>query len=113
MAAQKKLQPGSKYNDLDVNGDGTISDAELAAMEKIHEIERLDRKQRQQRYMAWTAMWSMVIFTGAILSPIVPEARLELMATLLSTFYIAQAGVVGAFMGFAAIADKNANARLK
>ena len=109
----KRLQPGSKYNDLDTNEDGIVSDEELSAMEKIHEIERLDRKQKQQRYMAWTAMWSMVIFTAAILSPIVPEGRVELMATLLSTFYIAQAGIVGAFMGFAAIADKNANARMK
>ena len=81
----KRLQPGSKYNDLDTNEDGIVSDEELAAMEKIHEIERLDRKQKQQRYMAWTAMWSMVIFTAAILSPIVPEGRVELMATLLST----------------------------
>lgn len=109
----KTLQPGSKYSNLDINNDGTVSDEELQALEKIHEIERLDRKQRQQRYMAWTAMWSMVIFTAAILSPIVPEGRVELMATLLSTFYIAQAGIVGAFMGFAAIADKNANARMK
>ena len=104
---QKKLQKGSKYSSLDVNKDGIISDEELKAMEKMHEIERADRKQRQQRYMAWTAMTSMGLFTVVILSPLIPDSKLELMATLLSTFYIAQAGVVGAFMGFAAIADKN------
>jgi len=103
---QKKLQKGSQYSSLDTNDDGIISDEELHAMEKMHEIERADRKQRQQRYMAWTAMTSMVLFTVVILSPLIPDSKLELMATLLSTFYIAQAGVVGAFMGFAAMQSK-------
>jgi len=103
---QKKLQKGSQYSSLDTNDDGIISDEELHAMEKMHEIERADRKQRQQRYMAWTAMISMVLFTVVILSPLIPDSKLELMATLLSTFYIAQAGVVGAFMGFAAMQSK-------
>ena len=60
----KRLQPGSKYSNLDINNDGTVSDEELQALEKIHEIERLDRKQRQQRYMAWTAMWSCLLYTS-------------------------------------------------
>ena len=117
---QKKLQPGSQYNELDVDHDGVVTDKELAVYEKMHEIERedaaaarQDRKQKQQRYMAWAAIWSMIVFTGVILSPLVPETRVELMATLLSTFYIAQAGIVGAFMGFATISDKNSSARLK
>ena len=103
---QKKLEKSSKYNDLDINKDGVISDEEIESWQLKEEVERANRKQRQQRYMAWTAMASMVVFTAVILSPLIPDSKLELMATLLSTFYIAQAGVVGAFMGFAAIADK-------
>ncbi len=117
---QKKLEPGSEFNEADINKDGVVTDKELLAMEKLHQIERddklaerQDRKQKQQRYMAWAAIWSMIIFTGVILSPLVPDYRVELMATLLSTFYIAQAGIVGAFMGFATISDKNSSARLK
>ena len=111
---QKKLEPGSEFNEADTNKDGVVSDKELLAMEKLHQIERddklaerQDRKQKQQRYMAWAAIWSMIVFTAVILSPLVPETRVELLATLLGTFYIAQAGIVGAFMGFATIADKN------
>ena len=111
---QKKLEPGSVHNEADINKDGVVTDKELLAMEKLHQIERddklaerQDRKQKQQRYMAWAAIWSMIVFTAVILSPFVPETRVELLATLLSTFYIAQAGIVGAFMGFATIADKN------
>lgn len=111
---QKKLEPGSVHNEADINKDGVVTDKELLAMEKLHQIERddklaerQDRKQKQQRYMAWAAIWSMIVFTAVILSPLVPETRVELLATLLSTFYIAQAGIVGAFMGFATMADKN------
>lgn len=111
---QKKLEPGSVHNEADINKDGVVTDKELLAMEKLHQIERddklaerQDRKQKQQRYMAWAAIWSMIVFTAVILSPLVPETRVELLATLLGTFYIAQAGIVGAFMGFATIADKN------
>ena len=111
---QKKLEPGSVHNEADINKDGVVTDKELLQMEKLHQIERddklaerQDRKQKQQRYMAWAAIWSMIVFTAVILSPLVPETRVELLATLLGTFYIAQAGIVGAFMGFATIADKN------
>ena len=111
---QKKLEPGSVHNEADINKDGVVTDKELLAMEKLHQIERddklaerQDRKQKQQRYMAWAAIWSMIVFTAVILSPFVPETRVELLATLFSTFYIAQAGIVGAFMGFATMADKN------
>ena len=50
--AQKKLGKGSKHSDLDPNGDGIVSDAELAAVEALEKHEKADA----QRRMAWTAM---------------------------------------------------------
>ena len=37
--AQKKLGKGSKHSDLDPNGDGIVSDAELAAVEALEKHE--------------------------------------------------------------------------
>ena len=34
---QKKLEPGSEYNEADTNRDGVVSDKELLAMEKLHQ----------------------------------------------------------------------------
>jgi uncharacterized membrane protein len=99
---QKTLQRKSHYNKYDVNRDGEVSDDELADMEKIEEIERDNRKQAAQRRMAWVAIWSMIIFTIILFSPIVSDARVNALADLLGLFYIAQAGVVGAFMGVSA-----------
>lgn len=99
---QKTLQRKSQYNKYDVNRDGEVSDDELSDMEKIEEIERDNRKQAAQRRMAWVAIWSMIIFTIILFSPIISDARVNALADLLGLFYIAQAGVVGAFMGVSA-----------
>jgi hypothetical protein len=52
--------------------------------------------------MAWVAIWSMIIFTVVLFSPLVSDARVNALADLLGLFYIAQAGIVGAFMGVSA-----------
>jgi uncharacterized membrane protein len=88
--------------DLDLDQDGTVSAEDIAAVEKLAEIERQDRKQRAQRRMAWVAMWSMVVFTVVLFSPVISDSRVSALADLLGLFYIAQAGVVGAFMGMSA-----------
>ena len=103
---QKKLQIDSKYNDKDLNGDGVVSDDELDEWKQSEEVKRLNRKQMHQRNMAWVALASMVGFTAIMFSPIIPDERIKLLSDVSNLFYLAQAGIVGAFMGFAAF-DKS------
>ena len=35
-------------------------------------------------------------------TPIIPDERIQLLSDISNLFYLAQAGIVGAFMGFAA-----------
>ena len=86
----------------DLDGDGVVSEDDLEDMEKIEEIERDNRKQSAQRRMAWVAIWSMIVFTIVLFSPMLSDNRVNALADLLGLFYIAQAGVVGAFMGVSA-----------
>ena len=88
--------------DLDLDQDGEVSAEDVAAVGKLAEIERQDRKQQAQRRMAWVAIWSMVVFTTVLFSPMISDSRVSALADLLGLFYIAQAGVVGAFMGMSA-----------
>jgi len=88
--------------DLDLDQDGEVSAEDVAALGKLAEIERQDRKQQAQRRMAWVAIWSMVVFTTVLFSPMISDSRVSALADLLGLFYIAQAGVVGAFMGMSA-----------
>ena len=100
--AQKKLEKDSAFNELDLDGDGIVSDAELAAAEALEKHEKADA----QRQMAWTAMGSMLFFTLAVFLPIFPAARIKALSDLFGLFYIGQAGVVGAYMGMTAYMAK-------
>lgn len=95
-----------KPQKYDLDGDGIIEDDEVEDMKKIEEIERDNRKQAAQRRMAWVAIWSMIVFTIVLFSPLVSDNRVNALADLLGLFYIAQAGVVGAFMGVSAWMSK-------
>ena len=106
MAAAKKLEVESKYNVMDTNQDGIVSDAEIDNWQQSEEVKRLNRKQLHQRTMAWTALVSMLLFTAIMFTPIVPDERIKLLTDISNLFYLAQAGIVGAFMVFAAF-DKS------
>jgi|TARA_A100000171_G_C2084230_1_gene121215 hypothetical protein len=100
--AQKKLQKDSKYDSFDLDGDGTVTDKEFELEQKMMEAERLEEKSEAQKKMAWIAMFSMLAFTIFLFLPIIPDSRVKALADLLGLFYIGQASVVGAYMGFTA-----------
>jgi hypothetical protein len=104
--AGKRLQKDSQYDQFDTDGDGIVSDEELATAEKMIELENKDKKEDQLRQMAWVAMLSMVAFTIALFLPFLSVERLTALDNLLSMFYIAQAGVVATFFGSQAYMSK-------
>lgn len=99
---QKKLEKGSRFNDYDLDGDGIVSDQELKKSQEMLELELREEKAEAQKKMAWVAMVSMLMFTVVLFSPIMSDERVTALADLLGLFYIAQAGVVGAYFGAAA-----------
>lgn len=99
---QKKLEQGSRYEVHDLDGDGVVTDDELAREQQMIEIELREEKAKAQQYMAWVAMVSMLVFSTFLFLPIIPDSRVNALADLLGLFYIAQAGVVGAYMGVSA-----------
>jgi len=103
----KKLENGSKYNAYDTDGDGIVSDEEMANAEKMIELENRDAKEDQLRQMAWVAMMSMVVFTIVLFLPIIDTDRVSALDNLLQMFYIAQAGVVATFFGSSAYMSKS------
>lgn len=91
----------------DRTGDGTVSDTELSLAQDLLEIELREEKSEAQKKMAWTAILSMIVFSGLLFSPMVPESRVSALSDLLGLFYLAQAGVVGAYMGFTTWMSRN------
>jgi hypothetical protein len=103
----KTLQADSQYNKFDADGDGVVSDDELAKAERIVDLENKDQKEDQLRRMAWVAMLSMVVFTVLLFLPFVGIERLAALDNILSMFYIAQAGVVASFFGSSAYMSRS------
>lgn len=91
-----KSRLGSRF---DVNRNGDLSPEEVAAAKEILALELQEEKAETQRRMAWTAIGSMIVFTVALFSPLLADSRVKALSDLFSLFYLAQAGIVGAFMG--------------
>ena len=102
----KTLEPTSDYAKYDVDGDGVVSDEELAAVAKLEELEMQEEKADAQRRMAWVSLISMLVFTGFVFLPIFPDSRIQALADLFGLFYIGMAGGVGAYMGMTAYMSK-------
>lgn len=102
----------TRPQDIDTNKDGNVTDFEIEQARKMLELELQNEKADGQRRMAWVAIWSMVAFTLGLFLPIVSETRVAALADLLGLFYIAQAGVVGAYMGVTAWMSNNTRSRL-
>ena len=98
----KRLQKDSDYEEFDIDGDGVVSDEEMAVIQKIDAHEKSDA----QRKMAWVAMVTMIVFTLLLFLPIFPDGRIKALSDLFGLFYIGLSSIVGAFFGFEAMMKK-------
>ena len=85
--------------DFDIDGDGKITTDEVAMKERMLEVELREEKAESQKKMAWIAMVMMIGFTVVLFTPLMSDTRVAALADLLGLFYIAQTGIVAAYMG--------------
>ena len=108
MMAQKKLEPGSEYEKYDLDGDGIVTDEELALDEKIMRLDNEDKKQDAQRYMAWFALWGMLLYPSMVVISILfgLEQAAKILGDMAAVYFVSVAGIVAAFFGAQAITKK-------
>ena len=108
MAAAKTLEPNSMFAHLDADGDGVITDEEMARAKEIAEFEHKtrmqeneDKKEDQIRAMAWFALWGMLLYPVTIIvtSVIGQATAAQLVSDIAPTYFVAIAGLVAAFFG--------------
>tara|TARA_R100000234_G_C4887878_1_gene130167 strand:- start:79 stop:459 length:381 start_codon:yes stop_codon:yes gene_type:complete len=118
MAAQKKLQKGSEYAHLDVDGDGVVTDEELEMDRKMLELQDMksdmeneDKKQDAQRYMAWFALWGMLLYPSLVVIAnwIGLDQAAKILGDMAAVYFVSVAAIVAAFYGKEALAAKRTN----
>ena len=112
---QKKLQKDSDYAQYDLDGDGIVSDEELEKADHLmhleHEriqMENEDKKADAQRTMAWYALGGMLLYPVCVILAVVfnIEQAAKILGDMAGVYFIAVAGIVAAFFGAQAIANK-------
>lgn len=97
----KTLQKDSIYNQFDADGDGVVTDEEMAQAEKMLSIENEDKRQDAQRNMAWFALAGMLLYPFAIIlsSVIGFDNASSLLKDIAPTYFVSVAAIVAAFYG--------------
>ena len=104
----KMMQADSIYAHLDTDGDGVITDEEMARAKEIAEFEHKrkmqdneDKKEDQIRAMAWFALWGMLLYPITIIatSLLGQDTAAQLVSDIAPTYFVAIAGLVAAFFG--------------
>lgn len=98
--------------DADIDNNGLVSASELETSGQLLELQLREEKAETQKNMAWTAIISMIIFTAVLFSPLISDSKVAILSDLVGLFYVAQASVVGAYMGVTAWLSKSVNANM-
>jgi hypothetical protein len=102
----KVMEKNSKYEQYDIDGDGIVSDEELARVEELlrveHEraqYENEDKKQDAQRGMAWFALFGMLLYPFAVvLADFVNlDSASKILGDMAPTYFVSVAAIVAAF----------------
>ena len=107
----KQLQTDSKYLKHDLDGDGIVTDEEIAREERMIRLENNDKMQDQQRMLCWVSSVSSILLIILAMSPVIPDARIEMVTALLSTYVVANLGIVATFMGTTAFTRSRENGK--
>ena len=94
---------------IDADRDGMISREDIETSNELLELELREEKAESQKKMAWISIVSMILVTVIVMSPMVSDSRVQALGDLLGLFYIAMAGIVGAYMGVTAWMSKSSS----
>ena len=101
MAAQKRLEPGSKYASFDKDGDGIVTDEEFEMEQKLVQLENEDKKQDAQRNMAWFALGGMLLYPAFVIAATVFDLdnAAKILGDMAAVYFVSVAAIVAAFFG--------------
>lgn len=111
MAPGKTLQKGSKYEQYDADGDGIVTDEEMAQAERMIKLENDDAREDAQRRMAWFALFGMLLYPLAVVGStyLGLDAAAAVLGDMAPTYFVSVAAIVAAFYGSQAYSAKSSS----
>ena len=110
---QKKLEKGSVWEKADANGDGVVTDREMAIKERMVLLENRDKKEDQQRYLVWFSAVTVTAFIIVLMTPLVPIERIDHLSGIAEIWVLSNMGVLASFIGFNQLAKRGAKDDIK
>lgn len=97
----KKLQEDSMWAVADADGDGIVTDEEIALYERKVRFENEDKKEDAQRNMAWFALAGMLLYPFAVVLAVALslEEAAKILGSMASVYFVSVAAIVAAFYG--------------
>ena len=105
---QKQLEKGSIWEKADTNGDGIVSDQEMAMRERMVLLENRDKKEDQQRYLVWFSALTVTTFIIVLMTHLVPIERIDHLSGIAEIWVLSNMGVLASFIGFNQLAKRTA-----
>jgi hypothetical protein len=96
-----KLEEGSSWEAADADGDGVVTEEEMAMYERKVRFENEDKKEDAQRNMAWFALFGMLLYPFSVVLAIalgLSEAG-KILGSMASVYFVSVAAIVAAFYG--------------
>ena len=101
MTEMKKLHPDTGLSAADLDGDGIVTEEELAKHERFLNIENADKKEDAQRGMAWFALFGMLLYPFAVVcsAALGVDSASAILGDMAPTYFVSVAAIVAAFYG--------------
>ena len=92
----KKLEKGSEYEKYDADGDGIVTDDEIAVSERLQQLSVMHEKADAQRNMCWLALLGMLLYPSLVVfcDLLKLQQAAEILGSMASVYYVAVAGLV-------------------
>ena len=99
--SNKKLEDNSEFAMYDVDGDGNVSDEELAMSERMQNLSVMHEKADAQRNMCWLALLGMLLYPSLVV--VCDLLGLDKAATVLgdmsSIYFVSVGGLISVWFG--------------
>ena len=113
--SEKKLESNSIYNQFDADGDGIVTDAEMAQADRLMEmnqkrleIENQDKREDAQRAMSCFALFCMLLYPASVVFAdlLMLDKAPGILGDMAPTYFVSVAAIVAAFYGTQAYSSK-------